>query len=152
VSDAPPPAPPPGGFQQYGYGYAAGGPSSPYAGFWARFVTVVIDGFIIGIPSQIISAASPGLGFVVRIVGGLVYVGLLEGGPTGQTLGRRAMNLRVVDSTTGQPGIGFGRAVGRYFAKILSAIVLALGYLWMLWDSRKQTWHDKLVGTLVVKA
>ena len=150
VSDAPPP--PPEGYQQYGYGYGLGGPQSQYAGFWARFASVVIDGFIIGVPSQIIGAASTTLGLIVQFVGGIVYVGLLEGGPTGQTLGRRVLNLRVVDSTTGQPGIGFGRAVGRYFAKFLSAIAFALGYLWMLWDPKKQTWHDKLVSTLVVKA
>lgn len=58
----------------------------------------------------------------------------------------------LVDASTGQPGIGVGRGVGRYFARWLSSIPLGLGYFWMLWDGRKQTWHDKLVGSLVVKA
>lgn len=82
---------------------------------------------------------------------GVCYFGYLEGGLTGQTLGKRVAGIRVVDAETGAPGIGFGRAVGRYFARILSAIPCLLGYFWMLWDGRKQTWHDKLVRTLVVK-
>ena len=41
--------------------------------------------------------------------------------------------------------------IGRYFARWLSAIPLLLGYFWMLWDPKKQTWHDKLVSTIVVK-
>jgi len=124
-----------------------------YGGFWARFGAVFLDGLIVGTPARIIGAAiSPVAGFVLQIVALLVYVAVLEGGPTGQTLGRRILSLRVVDATTLQPGIGPGRAIGRYFAKFLSGIVLGLGYFWMLWDPRKQTWHDKLASTVVVKA
>ena len=36
------------------------------------------------------------------------------------------------------------------FGRILSTIPLLLGYFWMLWDSEKQTWHDKLAGSVVV--
>jgi uncharacterized RDD family membrane protein YckC len=68
----------------------------------------------------------------------------------GQTPGKKALGLRTIDQATGQP-IGFGRAVGRMFARILSQQVLFLGYLWMLWDENKQTWHDKLVRSIVVK-
>ena len=50
-----------------------------------------------------------------------------------------------------QPGVGTGRGVGRYFGRILSAFPLLLGYFWMLWDGRQQTWHDQLASTLVVK-
>jgi uncharacterized RDD family membrane protein YckC len=57
--------------------------------------------------------------------------------------------VSVVDVRTGTP-IGVGRAIGRYFAKILSAIPCGLGYFWMLWDPNKQTWHDKIVGSYVV--
>jgi len=82
---------------------------------------------------------------------GIAYFGHFEGGVTGQTLGKRVAGIRVVDAETGVPGIGFGRAVGRYFARILSAIPCLLGYFWMLWDGRKQTWHDKIVRTVVAK-
>lgn len=83
---------------------------------------------------------------------GLTYFGYFEGGLTGQTLGKRVAGIRVVDANTGQPGIGFGRAVGRYFSRILSAIPCLLGYFWMLGDARKQTWHDKIMNTVVVRA
>jgi len=148
------PPPPPYGYQQQGYGYGYA-PVATYGGFWRRFGAVLLDGIIVGIPSNIVFAIlglDPGLTFVLRIAASAVYYSMLEGGPKGQTLGKSALGLRVVDATTGQPGIGAGRACGRYFAKFLSGIVLGLGYLWMLWDPRKQTWHDKLVGSVVVTA
>ena len=55
------------------------------------------------------------------------------------------------DAATAQP-IGAGRAIGRYFAMFLSAILCYLGYLWMLWDPQKQTWHDKIASSVVVKS
>lgn len=69
----------------------------------------------------------------------------------GQTPGMKATGIRVVDAQTSDP-IGTGRAVGRYFASILSGIPCYLGYLWMLWDPNKQTWHDKMVNSVVVRA
>ncbi|MFO7281536.1 MAG: RDD family protein [Thermoanaerobacterales bacterium] len=86
---------------------------------------------------------------LLAIVAAVVYYAKLEGG-SGQTLGKRALGIRVVDEHTGGP-IGTGRAVGRYFARILSGLPCFLGYLWMLWDDRKQTWHDKLTRSQVVK-
>jgi uncharacterized RDD family membrane protein YckC len=59
------------------------------------------------------------------------------------------MNIRVVDADNGGP-IGYGRAVLRYFARILSAIPCLLGYFWMLWDKNSQTWHDKFTTDVVV--
>ena len=61
------------------------------------------------------------------------------------------MGIRVVDAKTGAV-IGQARAIGRYFAMIISAIPCYLGFLWPLWDVRKQTFHDKIVGTVVLKA
>ena len=87
---------------------------------------------------------------IAAFVGTLFYFAKTEG-KTGQTLGARALGIRVVDIANGQP-IGGGRAIGRYFARILSAIPCYLGYFWMLWDPEKQTWHDKIVSSVVVKA
>jgi uncharacterized RDD family membrane protein YckC len=87
---------------------------------------------------------------ILGFVGVLAYFAKLEGGK-GQTLGKQALGIRVVDMVSGQP-IGAGRAIGRYFARILSSFLCYLGYLWMLWDPQKQTWHDKLVNSVVVKA
>lgn len=88
--------------------------------------------------------------WVATMVGAIVYVGWLDG-RSGQTLGRRATGIRVVDADTLQP-IGPGRAVGRHLLKILSAMPCYLGFLWMLWDDRGQAWHDKLVNTMVIEA
>jgi uncharacterized RDD family membrane protein YckC len=88
---------------------------------------------------------------LVSIVIGMLYYGGLEGGASGQTIGKRICAVRVVDVDTIQPGIGLGRGIGRYFARWLSSIPLGLGYFWMLWDDRNQCWHDKLARTLVVK-
>jgi uncharacterized RDD family membrane protein YckC len=56
-----------------------------------------------------------------------------------------------VDFDTGGP-IGYGRAFIRYIGRLVSAIVIYLGYFWMLWDSEKQTWHDKFASDVVVPA
>jgi uncharacterized RDD family membrane protein YckC len=79
----------------------------------------------------------------------VAYYAILEG-TRGQTLGKMALGIKVVDADNGG-FIGIPRGIGRYFARILSAIVLGLGYLWMLWDPRKQCWHDKLVRSVVIR-
>ena len=66
-----------------------------------------------------------------------------------QTLGKRAIGAVVTDTQL-RP-IGYGRALGRLVAEIASALPLNLGYLWPLWDRERQTFHDKLAGTLVVR-
>lgn len=119
------------------------------AGFWRRFGDAFIDGIIVGIVSGILEAALHGIGYLIAVVFGLTYYGWLEGSASGQTVGKRGMGIRVYDLRDRGP-IGFGRGVGRYFARILSALPLFLGYFWMIWDGEKQTWHDKLVGTVVV--
>jgi uncharacterized RDD family membrane protein YckC len=48
--------------------------------------------------------------------------------------------------------ISFMRATGRYFAKIISGLILCIGYLMVAWDGQKQGLHDKMAGTLVVKS
>jgi uncharacterized RDD family membrane protein YckC len=54
-----------------------------------------------------------------------------------------------VRDNLGQP-IGYGRAFLRWLVSIVSFIVLFIGYLWMLWDPEKQTWHDKAAGSVPV--
>lgn len=76
-------------------------------------------------------------------------------------MGKLACGIRVVDADTLQPGIGVGRGFGRYGAKFLFqapgnvapvlGVVSLIDLLWMLWDPRKQTLHDKLARTCVVK-
>ena len=91
-----------------------------------------------------------GVLWLAAVIAGIIYYAKLEGG-SGQTLGKMALGIKVVDATTGG-SIGTGRGVGRYFARIISGFVCLLGYLWMLWDPQKQTWHDKMTTSYVVKA
>jgi uncharacterized RDD family membrane protein YckC len=121
----------------------------PRAGWWRRFAAALIDGIVVGIVGTILSRALGITGSLLAIALYIGYYGYLEGSASGQTVGKRGMGIRVYD-LRGRGPIGFGRGVDRYFARILSAIPLFLGYFWMLWDSEKQTWHDKLVGSVVV--
>jgi uncharacterized RDD family membrane protein YckC len=136
------PLPPPGPS-------AGDGPSGPRAGFWIRFAAVVIDGVITAVVSGVLTAALKGAGYAIGLVAVIAYFVVLEGGPTGQTLGKRAMGIRVVSFEDGGP-IGYGRAFIRYIGRIVSSIVIFLGYFWMLWDKERQTWHDKFANAVVV--
>jgi len=161
---------PPAGYQsQYG---------GAYAGVGSRLGAFLIDGLIgalFTIPGLIVLFAGPrhitsctvngepgrcevptggtiAIAVLLYIIGFAVFLYLysrLLG--AGATWGQRTVGIRTVDAETGAP-IGQGRAVGRYFAMILSGMFCYLGFLWAIWDPKKQTWHDKLVSSTVVKA
>ena len=66
------------------------------------------------------------------------------------TPGKIAISARIVDAETGaQPSTG--QLIGRYLAYYVSVLPLMLGFIWVAFDDRKQGWHDKLAGTLVVR-
>jgi uncharacterized RDD family membrane protein YckC len=121
------------------------------AGFWRRFGAALIDGILLGVVTTILRIvlhnAGSGLGFLISL-GYFTYFH----GNTGQTPGDAALGIRVVDvrDNVGQP-IGYGRAFVRWLVSILSGLAILLGYLWMLWDPRKQTWHDKAAGSVPVR-
>jgi len=121
----------------------------PRAGFGKRLLAALLDGVLLGVIGAILQAILGDSGAGLGLPIGIAYFGILEGGPRGQTLGKRALGIRVIDFNAGGP-IGFGRAVIRYLARILSALALFLGYFWMLWDKQSQTWHDKLSTAVVV--
>ena len=130
--------------------FSTGSPRGPRANFGQRLVAAIVDGILVGIVGGIVELIiHNALGSLIALAVGIAYYGWLEGSPSGQTVGKRMMGIRVYDLRQGGP-IGTGRAVGRYFARILSALPCLLGYFWMLWDGEKQTWHDKLVGSVVV--
>ena len=125
-------------------------PSGPRASFFRRLGAALLDGILVGVVTGVLEAIiGRGIGSLVAIVVGIAYYAYLEGSASGQTMGKKALGIRVYDLRHGGP-IGFSRGVIRYFARILSTIPLLLGYFWMLWDGEKQTWHDKLAGSVVV--
>ncbi|MFF0630957.1 RDD family protein [Nocardia sp. NPDC004151] len=96
------------------------------------------------------------LGFICVLIGFVALVGAglfmaYQEGTTGQTLGKRVAGIRLLKESTGQP-VGFGMAIVRYFAEMVNTLCCYLGWLWPLWDEKKQTLGDKIMGTIVVKA
>ncbi len=67
-----------------------------------------------------------------------------------RTLGKMAISAVVLDERTSAPPTTF-QHIGRYFGYFLAAIPFGLGLLWIAFDPRKQGWHDKLAGTIVVR-
>jgi uncharacterized RDD family membrane protein YckC len=121
-----------------------------YGGFWVRVIASIIDGIIVGIVVGILTLTTDDAArnSVSTIVGWL-YFALMESSARQATFGKSLMNLAVTDEQ-GQR-ISFLRATGRHFAKIISAIILFIGFIMVAFDSRKQGLHDKLASTLVVQ-
>ena len=138
-------------------------PGLRYGGFWVRAVAWIIDAIILTV---IVAALSPLFGgtSVVQTPNGVQ----INSGATGiqflvnlvyfvgfwvwraQTPGMIPFNLRVVRADNGE-NIDVGRAILRYVGVIISFLVLLLGVIWVAFDARKQGWHDKLAGTVVVR-
>lgn len=123
--------------------------SGPRAGFWRRFAAAFFDGIVVGLATGIIETLLKGAGYVIALLLVITYYTVLEGGPRGQTLGQQALSIRVVSIDTGGP-IGYRRGFIRFIGAIVSEIPIFLGYFWMLWDTEKQCWHDKLARDVVV--
>jgi len=125
-----------------------------YAGVGERFLAVLIDGFILAIPNYLIGTGlsqdpeSVAPNFLGALLGWL-YFALQESSAAQATLGKRAMGIKVINQE-GQR-ISFGQATGRYFGKIISTLILFIGYLMAFWDQKRQTLHDKMANTYVVK-
>lgn len=127
-------------------------PNLVYASFWQRFFAAFIDGFILLIPNYIFQFmfGRETLGdYTASILTGWLYYALMESGSWQATVGKRSLRIKVVDMDGHR--ITFGQASGRHFGKFISAIILLIGYLMMLWDEKRQTLHDKMAGTLVVQ-
>jgi uncharacterized RDD family membrane protein YckC len=130
-----------------------------YSGFWHRLAGSIIDGVIVGVIGFIIYRILAAIGlqnnpalFISFFVVGLVYY--IWGWGSGQTVGCMAMKMKMVDQATGGAP-GYGKALLRYIVVDVLHIISIIGIigdLWMIWDSKKQTWQDKAAGTLVVDA
>jgi uncharacterized RDD family membrane protein YckC len=126
-----------------------------YAGFWIRFGAAFIDGLITGAAGVIILFATGGsfenqnpLNNLINIIIGWLYAAAMESSDRQATLGKMAVGIKVTDMNGER--ISFGKATGRHFAKIISAIILLIGYIMAAFDSKKQALHDKMAGTLVL--
>ena len=120
-----------------------------YAGFGRRLGGYLIDFVIMALVGTVASIIVPSLaGTAISFAINFSYVVLLNA--NGGTVGKRILDMRLQNRETGE-NIGVGSAVLRYFVAIASGLALAIGYLWCIWDANKQTWHDKVAGSVVVK-
>jgi uncharacterized RDD family membrane protein YckC len=171
---------PAGGVPVYSSAPIAVALPSPYAGFWLRVVAHLIDGLVIGVVFGILCligiafvgmgalrAAIEGLdnpdaGLPVAIIGMFIFVGIaavfaswiyfayMESSPNQGTLGKMALGLIVTDLEGRR--ISFGRATGRYFAKVITGMIpFGIGYMMAGFTEKKQALHDMIVGTLVLR-
>lgn len=136
-----------------------------YAGFWVRVGATIVDTLLLLlliIPSLVAIygwgyfdaeqtgfVAGPAdflISWVAPAIAAIVFWKYRQATP-----GKMLLSIRIVDARTGNPP-STGQCVGRYLAYFASIIPLALGLIWVAFDKRKQGWHDKLAGTVVIRA
>jgi uncharacterized RDD family membrane protein YckC len=131
-----------------------------YAGFWIRFAAYFIDGIILMFVQVLISLIiTQSFSFtdrplsvtIISTVIGILYFVMLESSEKQATVGKMAVGIKVGRSADGTR-ITFVNALGRYFAKIISAVILLIGFMMAGWDKRKQALHDKIAQTIVYYA
>lgn len=144
-------------------------PGIRYSSRLGRLLAYFIDGFVIGILAGIpyfigimlvtLGAGSDSGGGILALVGtvflviGFIIAVLYKPwmwSRDGQTVGYKVMRLRVVRASDGGPVSG-GQAIGRLLGYIVSGFLFSLGFIWIAFDEKRQGWHDKLAGTVVIE-
>jgi uncharacterized RDD family membrane protein YckC len=148
-----------------------------YAGFWIRFVALIIDaiimtvvGTILTLPLRLLMVGSTvtavqsqdpaaalamlpammgmlGISMLVNIALGLAYEGYFVSNKGG-TIGKLALGLQIIHVDGSR--LTFAQAIGRYFARLLSAIILYIGFIMAGFDPEKRALHDRICNTLVI--
>ena len=143
--------PPPGNYGPGGYGHA---PAANYANWLQRVGGYIID-VIPAIILEFIGIATHNSAiYFLCIIIAIAIVGYNRwflAGKTGQSWGKKALGLTLVGEATGQP-IGAGMAFVRDICHIVDSIICYIGWLFPLWDSKRQTLADKIMKTVVVPA
>lgn len=120
-----------------------------YAGFWRRFLAYILDALILCVVTFLVLGMKGFFMPFVPLAIGWLYYALMESSKYQATLGKIALSMKVTDEDG--KTISFGRATGRHFAKIVSGLILGIGYLMVIWTKKKQGLHDKMAHTLVVR-
>jgi len=135
-----------------------------YGGFWVRFIAIIIDGIVLFFIQSLFSYLFTGQltatydlegdnfefwsSTTLSMVVSIVYYAGMHSSKKQATVGKMCFDLKVVDTNGNR--ISFLRGVGRNVSKILSALILMIGYIMAAFDSKKQALHDKLAKTMVV--
>lgn len=146
-----------------------------YAGFWVRFAASIIDSILVSLtisplasaiyrssaydnisinsdPAQMLSALSAEMwspasraSFILTAIAVVVFWIYKSATP-----GKMIFGAKIVDANTGGP-LTTGQCIGRYLGYYVSLFTLCIGFLWVAFDPRKQGFHDKLAGTVVIR-
>jgi len=133
-----------------------------YVGFWSRVFASLVDTVLLCFllyplltliygraywsdPSLIKGPADFALQFVLPALAVIAFWVARQATP-----GKMVIHARIVDAATGDPPTR-SQAIRRYLGYYVSLLGLGLGFLWVVWDMRKQGWHDKLAGTVVIR-
>ncbi|MFF7966183.1 RDD family protein [Streptomyces sp. NPDC007903] len=149
-----PPVPQQGGYgypQQPGYGYQ----QPQYANWGMRFLSRLIDSLLYLVPYILVMVGGAKSIPALMIIGYIALIGLfvwqvIQEGKTGQTVGKKVVGTRTLKEETGQP-LGGGMAFVRQLAHFIDGLPCYLGYLWPAWDSKRQTFSDKVCGSIVIR-
>ncbi|MEV0439192.1 RDD family protein [Streptomyces spectabilis] len=145
-------------------GYGMGHDGRPELAHWGlRVGATLLDGLITVVPLYLVVGLAVGIGgedmtaaaslVSVLALAYTVFMGFYQihlEGKTGQTIGKRIVGIRVLREADGR-FLGFGMAFVRKLAHFLDSIPCYIGYLWPLWDDKKQCFADKVCGTVVIK-
>lgn len=137
------------------------GPSAGlrYAGFWVRVLAFILDGIVLAVIGAVLtplfggglttdSAINPTANAISTLVGLVYFIGFWAW--RGQTPGMMPFNMRVVRADNGERP-DWVRGLLRYVGLLVSFVVIFIGVIWVAFDARKQGWHDKIAGTVVVR-
>ncbi|SFB28206.1 Uncharacterized membrane protein YckC, RDD family [Amycolatopsis marina] len=111
---------------------------------------VILIGALVMLGSTTVGVIVMGIGYLGTF-GWALYNRWIQGGNTGQSLGKRVVGIRLLGEQTGRP-IGAGMAFVRDLAHALDGLACYIGFLWPLWDEKRQTFSDKVMSTLVVQS
>ena len=145
-------------------------PGVSYGSRLGRLIAYIIDGFIMSLLFFVVFAVvsllvgsvsaadtpSAGAGILGLVLILVVLVVAILWKPWfwshgGQTPGYKMLGLRVVRAADGGP-VSLGQGIGRLLGYIVSGFLFDLGFIWILFDGKRQGWHDKLAGTVVISA
>ena len=140
-----------------------------YAGFWVRMFASMVDSILIAFITVPLLIMIYGTQYFVGTDDPEVPVVWFEGPDEiliidiffiivcilfwiykSATPGKMVVHAKIVDAKTGQPPSAV-RCIVRYFGYIISFLPLGMGFIWIAFDKKKQGWHDKLAGTVVIK-
>ena len=135
--------------------YAAENPAaSPaaYANWGQRVVAYLIDYvpiFVLELIGVVSRNAIIWFVMLLASLGWWIYNRCIQAGRTGQSLGKKTLRLRLLSEKTGEP-IGAGMAFARDICHILDSLACYIGWLFPIWDAKRQTFADKIISTVVI--